>query len=284
VLTLHLTKRCPGVVAVIITISLIAALANWPSTLAAAAENLYRAQTIVTGQSEANRIIGFAACLEDVLIKATGALNHEGDPRLNAYKSRSADFVSAYGYHDQMSGTPKRDEQGTRDQPYDLIVDFDDKKINDILNSLSVRPWLSRRPILGVFAEMEQGSRRYIATSDAKQSDLQRDSLLAAALKRGMMIVLPDIAALTKANINAAELLTTPSSTLASVAAERCGEVALVGRLKWEDSELGWATEWQMDCNGRMQRWQLRGVTFDKAYRRGIGGAAQILSGNGDPG
>jgi hypothetical protein len=39
-----------------------------------------------------------------------------------------------------------------------------------------------------------------------------------------------------------------------------------------------------MDWNGRMHRWQLRGVTFDEAFRRGIGGAAQILSGNGDPG
>ena len=27
-----------------------------------------------------------------------------------------------------MSGTPKRDEQGTRDRPYDLIVDFDARK------------------------------------------------------------------------------------------------------------------------------------------------------------
>jgi uncharacterized protein len=284
VLTRHLTERCLGVVAVIIKMSLIAALASWPSTLAAAAESLYRAQTSVTGQSEANRIIGFAACLEDVLIKVSGALTLEGDPRLNPYKSRSADFVSAYSYHDQMSGTPKRDEQGTRDRPYDLIVDFDDKKINDVLDSLGVKPWLSRRPILGVFVEMEQGSRQYIAASDAKQSDLQRDSLLAAASKRGMMIVLPDAAALAKANINAAGLLTTPSSTLASVAAERGGEVALVGRLKWEDSELGWATEWRMDWNGRMHRWQLRGVKFDEAFRRGIGGAAQILSGNGDPG
>jgi hypothetical protein len=277
----HLTKRCSGMVAAIIKISLIAALANWPSTLAAAAENLYRAQTIVTGQGESNRIIGFATCLEDVLIRVSGALTLEGDPRL---KSRPADFVSAYSYHDLMSGTPKRDEQGTRDRPYDLIVDFDDKKINDVLDSLGVGPWLSRRPSLGVFVEMEQGSRQYIATSDAKQSDLQRDSLLSAASKRGMMIVLPDVAALAKANITAAELLTTPSSTLASVAAEQGGEVALVGRLKWENSELGWTTEWRMDWNGRMHRWQLRGVTFDEAFRRGIGGAAQILSGNGDPG
>ncbi|WP_312010463.1 DUF2066 domain-containing protein [Bradyrhizobium neotropicale] len=276
--------RCPGVVALIVKISLMAVLANWPGISAAAAENLYRAQTIVTGQGEANRIIGFAACLEDVLVKVSGALKLENDPRLDAYKSRAADFVGAYSYHDQMSGKPKRDEQGTRDRPYDLIVDFDDNKINDVLNSLGVRPWLSHRPILGVFVGMEQGSRQYIATSDARQSDLQRDSLLAAALKRGVMIVLPDVAALAKANINAAELLTTASSTLASVAAERGGEVVLVGRLKWDESELGWATEWRMDWNGRTHRWQLRGVTFDEAFRRGIGGAAQILSGNGDPG
>jgi hypothetical protein len=276
--------RCPGVVALIIKMSLMAVLANWPGTSAVAAENLYRAQTIVTGQGEANRIIGFAACLEDVLVKVSGALKLESDRRLDAYKSRAADFVSAYSYHDQMSGKPKHDEQGTRDRPYDLIVDFDDNKINDVLNSLGVRPWLSRRPTLGVFVEMEQGSRQYIATSDARQSDLQRDSLLAAALKRGMTIVLPDVAALAKANINAAELLTTASSTLASVAAERGGEVVLAGRLKWDESELGWATEWRMDWNGRTHRWQLRGVTFDEAFRRGIGGAAQILSGNGDPG
>ena len=75
VLTRHLTKRCPSVVAVIIKIFLIVALANWLSTFAAAAENLYRAQTIVTGQGEANRIIGFAACLEDVLIKVSGLSN-----------------------------------------------------------------------------------------------------------------------------------------------------------------------------------------------------------------
>jgi len=33
----------------------------------------------VTGQGEANRIIGFAACLEDVLIKVSGAHKLAGD-------------------------------------------------------------------------------------------------------------------------------------------------------------------------------------------------------------
>jgi hypothetical protein len=251
--------------------------------MASAEDNLYRAQTIVTGQGEANRVIGFAACLEDVMIKVSGTLKLAGDPRLDAYKSKAGDFVKAHSYHDQMSGKPKRDEQGTRDRPYDLIVDFDEKKIDDILGALGLKPWPLPRPLLGVFVEMEQGSRKYIVTADARQSDLPRESLFAAADKRGMSIVLPDVAALAKAGIDAAQLAATPASTLASRTAGQGAEVTLVGHLVWNDSELGWATEWQMDWQGRPHRWQIRGITFDEAFRRGIGGAAQILSGNGDP-
>jgi len=38
------------------------------------------------------------------------------------------------------------------------------------------------------------------------------------------------------------------------------------------------------DWHGQTHRWQVRGVTFEEAFRRGTGGAAQVLSGNGDPG
>jgi hypothetical protein len=284
-----MTKRrprliCVGAVGVIIRISLTAALTCCTGTMATAAVDLYRAQAIVTGQGEANRIIGFASCLEDVLIKVSGAQKLEGERRLAAYKSNARDFVRAFSYHDQMSGTPTRDEQGTRDRPYDLIVDFDEEKIDDILKVLGLKPWLSHRPVLGVFVEMQQGPREYIVTADSDQSALQRESLLAAAAGRGMTIVLPSVAALAKSRINGAELSSMSSSTLASVAAEQGGEITLVGRLVWVDRELGWATQWQVDWQGRSHRWQVRGVTFDEAFRRGIGGAAEVLSNNGDPG
>ena len=258
---------------------LAAALTCSTVTVAGAASELYRAQTVVTGQGEANRNIGFTACLQDVLIKVSGALQLAGDPRLAAYKSRAADFVSAYNYHDQFSGKPTRDEQGTRDRPYDLIVDFDDSKIDGVLDALGLKPWLSHRPVLAVLVEMEQGARKYVVTSDAKQSDLQRDSLFVAAAKRGMSLVLPD----AKANIDGTELMALPAPALAARAAELGAEAALAGRLMWVDAEFGWATEWQIDWQGRLHRWQARGITFDEAFRRGIGGAAQVLSDNGDP-
>jgi hypothetical protein len=39
-----------------------------------------------------------------------------------------------------------------------------------------------------------------------------------------------------------------------------------------------------MDWQGRPHRWPVQAVTFDEVFRQGIGGAAQILSSNGDPG
>ena len=251
--------------------------------MAAAGADLYRAQVTVTGQGEANRIIGFAACLEDVLIKASGAQKLSGDRRLAAFKSKAKDFVRAFSYRDQFAGKPVRDEQGTRDRPYDLTVEFEESRIDGILRALGLKPWLSHRPRLAVFADMEQGPRNYIVTADGTRSDLQRDALFAAADRRGMGIVLPSMAALAKSNMSGAELRTAPFPALAPIAAELGGEVVLVGRLVWDDRELGWATQWQMDWRGRTHRWQVRGVTFDEAFRRGIGGAAQILSGNGGP-
>jgi uncharacterized protein len=282
----HLSKlrRCASRnLRTILALGMAALLMCCAGTVAAAAESLYRAQAIVTGQGEANRIVGFAVCLEDVLIKVSGALKLAGDPRLEPYKLRANDFVRAYDYHDQMSGTPKRDEQGTRDRPYDLIVDFDKASVNDLLGAIGLKPWLAHRPVLAVFVEMEQGARKFIVTADAKQSDLQREALFAAATKRGVSIVLPEAAALREAGFDGSELLSNPSSRLASVAAAQGGELVLVGHLLWSDQELGWITEWQMDFRGRPHGWQMRGVTFDEAFRRGLGGAAQILSENGDP-
>jgi uncharacterized protein len=274
----------PGANRAVVRIFLAAALTWCAGTMTAAGADLYRAKVTVTGQGEANRIIGFAACLEDVLIKLSGAQKLSGDRRLAAYKSKAKSFVTGFSYRDQFSGKPIRDEQGTRDRPYDLTVEFEESRIDDLLKALGLKSWLSHRPLLVVFVEMEQGPRNYIVTADGTQSDLQHDSLLAAADKRGMSIVLPSTAALTKSNITGADLRTAPFPALAPVAAELGGEVALVGRLVWDDRELGWATQWQLDWRGRTHRWQIRGVTFDESFRRGIGGAAQILSGNADPG
>ena len=276
--------RCrPGAGAGRAIIGIISIVMLLGASATTAAADLYQTKVTVTGQGETNRVTGFAAAVEDVLIKASGAEKLNGDRRLATYKSRAKDFVRSFSYRDQFFGKPIRDEQGTRDRPFDLTVNFEESRIDDILKTLGLKPWLSHRPRLAVFVAMEQGGKSYVVTTDGSQSDLQRDALLAAADKRGMDVVLPSAAALAKSNITGAELRTPSFPALMPAATELSGEVVLVGRLVWDDRDLGWVTQWQMDWEGRTHRWQMRGLTFDETFRRGIGGAAQILSGNGDP-
>ena len=244
----------------------------------AAAENLYRAQTIVTGTGEANRLTGFAACLEDVLIKVSGQLRLAGDPRLEPYKQDAAKLVRDYSYRDEKGGKPKNDEQGTRDRSFVLAADFDEAAINELLAALGTKPWLSRRPVLSVFAEMQFAARRYVVASDSKQSDLERQALLAAADKRGLSLALPDAATLQNLGADDAVLASIPPATLAAAAAKQGGEAVLVAHLVWDEQAFRWNGEWQLDRQGKQERWRLSAVTFDEAFRQGLGGAAQILS------
>lgn len=259
---------------------IVASLTSYTAATAGVADELYRARTVVTGQGEANRLIGFASCLQEVLIKVSGAQKLAKDRRLAPYKSDAKEYVAAFTYHDQMSGKPKRDEQGTRDRPYDLIVDFNQTKIDGILRTLGLKPWISQRPVLAVFIEMQQGARRYMITADAEETAIQREALLTGAARRGMKIVLPSQAAL--ARLDRAKLQTMPSSSLTPMSGQG-GDVVLIGRLVWDDQELEWITEWRMDWQGQPHEWPLNAVTFDEVFRQAIGGAAQILSGNGDP-
>ena len=74
-------------------------------TRTSCADELYRAQTIVTGTGEANRVEAFGPLLEEVLVKVSGAPKLAGDPRLAPLKVKAKELVAEYSYRDQTSTT-----------------------------------------------------------------------------------------------------------------------------------------------------------------------------------
>lgn len=265
----------------VIFAAMLAALVNLGPAAAADANDLYRSQTLITGQGETNRLTGFAVCLEQVLIKVSGAVSLTGDPRLEPYRKTAKEFVRAYEYLDEKLGKPKNDEQGTRDRSFFLIVDFDEKRVDEVLRALGLQPWLARRPVLGLFVEMEQGTRKYLVTQDSVLGDLQRTSLRIAADRRGMAFALPTSAATAKLPAGGPAAMS--PAALAAVAAQQGGEVPLVAHLVWDDQALGWRNTWRLDWQGKPYRWQFSSETFDEGFRRGIGDAAEVLSGARGP-
>jgi uncharacterized protein len=247
-----------------------------------AADALYEAQAIVTGQREPERLGALPDCLEDVLVKVSGDSRLIGDRRLAPLKAQAADFVSSFRYHDRMSGIPVHDEQGTRDRPYDLIVRFDAPKIDAALRSLGLEPWTGPRPRLAVFIGVHNGPVPYMVASDGERGLEQRLSLDAAAYKRGLSIALPNSSMLAGAGVRFDRLATIDAQRWSALGKDAGGDAALIGTLYWIAQEFGWRADWRLVFKGD-HRWRMRAATFDVAFRNAMEGSAGILSGHGEP-
>lgn len=260
---------------------LIVVLGCWAS--AAGADELYAARTIVTGQGEASRGVGFARALEVVLVKVSGDPRLIGDARVAELGSKAASFVKTFRYRDRLAGIPLHDEQGTRDRPYDLFVDFHPGKIEAALRSLGRATWPAPRPRLVVLLQVENGPSRYLLASDGDLGRDQREALAAAAEQLGLPLVVPRKAALAGVGLSLDSEPAADAAGLVRAAKTIGGEVALAGSLVWSEQALGWKADWRLAADDRTFAWRITGVSFDEAFRNAMRGAAQILSGNGEP-
>ena len=109
---------------------------------------IYQASEIVTGNDERQRPVGFARCLRDVIVKATGNPALAADPRVAALMEHADSYVAYYLYRDRFEGFHHHDDQGTFDRPHDLTVQFDPPKIDSLLLELGEKPWTVKRPTL----------------------------------------------------------------------------------------------------------------------------------------
>ena len=78
--------------------------------------------------------------------------------------------------------------------------------------------------------------------------------------------------------VDSAVLASIPPAKLADAARQQGGDVLVIARLVWDGQAFRWNGEWQLDWKGKHEQWKLSAVTFDEAFRQGLGGAAQILS------
>jgi hypothetical protein len=244
---------------------------------------LYQTQAIVTGTGEANRQLGFEECLRDAVIKISGDQRLLKAPGLAATLPQAADYITAFRYRDRLEGIPIHDEQGTHDRPHDLFCTLDRAKLDVLLKTLGSRPWLAERPGLVLFLSVEKASKRFVLSRDGTESPYMRDSLLAAAEPLAMTVDVPESDALGAAGISFATLGDADPEMLAKVTARSGGDLPLVGSLVWSDEELGWIADWRLASKHGTFAWQIRGISFDDAFRNAMSGALQVLSGNGQP-
>jgi hypothetical protein len=240
----------------------VAVVLPWLSTASAAEQDShqgrYEARTIVTGTDLRSRPAGMAACLTDVLVKVSGDPTIADDHRLSAMLAQAGTYVTDFEYRDRMSGISHHDEQGSSDRPYDLTVRFDPARIDAALRALGRAPWFGPRPLLAVHVQVSDSQGAFDLTETAPRGVGMRAAIRDSAEKYGMQVVVPGEAPAADA-------------------------LSLLGTLTLSQAALGWVVSWHLDWRGRGYAWGVAGVDFDEAFRDGIRGAMQVLSGHGAP-
>jgi uncharacterized protein len=251
---------------------------------AGAPAEFYRAKTRVTGQTVEGRGPAIARCFADVLVKVSGDARLLNDARVAEAAKQAGALVMDFRYRDLMAGLPTNDEQGTRDRPYELTVSFDPAGVDAALSTLGRKPWTAERPRLVVLLSVRQGAASYMLAADGSRGSVMQEALAESAERVGLRALVPTEGAL--AALAGSKSATWPPADrriLDAATKTSGGDVALAGRLVWSEAALGWVAEWQLTSGGTTHAWQLRGVSFDDAFRSAMRGAAQILSGHGPP-
>ncbi|MCT7376602.1 DUF2066 domain-containing protein [Chelativorans salis] len=238
---------------------------------------LYSAVTIITGTLEAEKQRGFAACLEEVLVKVSGDTSLAGLPKVDELGKRASEFVETYSLRDRMAGIPVHDEQGTRDRPHFLKVDFSPAKIDQALGELGRAPW-TERPVITLLIGIDNGAQRFLLARNSALGIGQRKALSEIAGRLGLKAKLLGEAALAAVPVDHASLGGTRMDGLETIRNALGGEVVLSGMLVWDESAFRWTSNWQLVSENGAEAWEAAGVSFDTAFRDALAEAMQILS------
>lgn len=242
-------------------------------SLAQEVPDLFSCRVIVTGTDMRERPAALERCVRNVVVRVTGMPRLAGDPRVDAIAGHAADLIEDIVYLDRMTDLPRHDEQGTRDRPFDLIAHVDPARMGAELARAGLKQWLDR-PTLLVSVRVSKEGEDFPLTADGLQGERQRRALLSAGETYGVRVAL-----LTERQTGAAGGAGPDPGTLRLT--DGAGRVLVLnGTLTWSDADFGWNAEWRITSGGGRQRsWDIRGVSFDEAFRSGVGGVAAALSG-----
>ena len=256
-----------------------------PVQAAETVPDLYQGQTITTGTGARNRPAAFAECFVLAAAKASGDQRLLRDPAILAEARRASDYVRAFRYRDRLERRPIHDEQGSRDRPHVVTADFEPARMDAFLKTVGGTPWTGPRPSLALLVRMDFGAATYPVLSGDDRSRDPAEAVAAAAKRVGMPVRLPGAGAqaLVAEAVGALYLKDGEPPAARRAREALSADLALIGDFRFEPKKRGWVARFGLFGPEAPVRWAVSGVNYDEAFRNGLRGAAQYLSGHGNP-
>ena len=237
----------------------------------------YIGQTTTTGFDTRFRAAGLERDLRQVLVRVSGDPSLARDKRVMGLVPDMMALIRLYSYQDEMAGIPRHDEQGTRDRPYRLTVQFYPEKIDALLARLGDKPWLEPRPTIVPVVLVEGGdapkTTTYLVTREGPEASDARLDLARFALRYGVAIEVPSAAQLKAWGVATNAFPVVPS---------RDGQVMAGGTVRFRVVTLGWVGIWRMQVGNDIRVWSVGGVEMADALDSLIAGAVAEASGHAE--
>lgn len=237
---------------------------------------LYKAETIVTGTGEAERLRGFRVGASEVLVKLTGLVDAADRDSGKALIASAPELIADFTYEDRMKDIPIHDEQGTRDRPHYLRMRFDATKLDSALAAGGFRKWEGRRPLVSIALTILEPRGSYVLAAKGPEGYGQREVLKEASIRYGLPITLPDHPLKPAPRRNSDDAIDDLTRRGASALIMGMGDPSLknadgilTGVLAF-DGEAHWNANWLLVGEGVHGTWSQQGVTFDAALKYAI--------------
>jgi uncharacterized protein len=174
---------------------------------------LYQAAAPLSERSEAGQEAAFEAALRTVLVKVTGRRGVDQDPALAPLIASARRYVQQY--------RPAADNQ--------LWVAFDGAALDRWLTQNNEPLWGSERPTTFVWLAVQTGQGGTVLTSEDTTSPIKAE-FSAAAAQRGIPLLWPSAADLSRSHLDFAAVAAATPATLAELGHRFGGEGTLLGR------------------------------------------------------
>ncbi|MGA7326082.1 MAG: DUF2066 domain-containing protein [Rhodomicrobium sp.] len=130
-------------------VAILTIAAGLPSAFAAGpicgtAPNIFKAETIVTGLEEAERVRGLKEDMRILVVKATGRPDIEGSPVVEGFADNPKRYLAQFCYEDRNRHLKINDEQGTRERPHYLRISVDEDRFEQALENAGLTVWRDR--------------------------------------------------------------------------------------------------------------------------------------------
>jgi len=174
---------------------------------------LYQATAPLTERSDAGQEAAFEAALRTVLVKVTGRRGVEQDPALAPLIASARRYVQQY--------RPAPDNQ--------LSVAFDGAALDRWLTQNNQPLWGGERPATFVWLAVQTGQGGTVITAEDTTSPIKAE-LSAAAAQRGIPVLWPSAAELSRNHLDFATVAAATPAVLAEIGHRSGGEGTLIGR------------------------------------------------------